>query len=79
MNATQIGRKISPAYEVGDRVQVQHKDQFKPGRISSIHHVNDGDEYVVRTDPHDGGMGEVLNIRATLGTSSFLTTLRGAR
>jgi hypothetical protein len=79
MTATQIGSKILPAHQVGDRVQVQHKGQPKPGRVSSIHHVNDGVEYVVRTDPLDGGMGEVLNIWTSSGTSSFLTSLGGAR
>jgi hypothetical protein len=44
-----------------------------------FHHVNDGVEYVVRTDPHDGGMGEVLNIWTSSGSSSFLTALGGAR
>jgi hypothetical protein len=79
MTATQIGSKILPAHQVGDRVQVQHKGQHKPGRISSIHQVNDGVEYVVRTDPHDDGVGEVLNIWTSSGASSFLTTLGGAR
>ena len=79
MTATQIGSKILPAHQVGDRVQVQHKGQPKPGWISSIHHVNDGVEYVLRADPHDDGMGEVLNICTSSGSSSFLTALGGAR
>jgi hypothetical protein len=58
---------------VGDRVQVQHKGQPKPGRVGSIHYVNDGVEYVVRTDPRDGGMGAVLNIWTSSGCPSFLT------
>lgn len=81
MTATQTDAKISPAHQVGDRVQVQHKGQRKPGRISSINHVNDGVEFVVRTDPADpsgGGMGEVLNIWTSSGSSSFLTAPGGA-
>ena len=83
MTATQTSTKTLP-WLVGDRVQVQHKGQLKPGRISSIHHVNDGVEYVVRTDPQGGGMGEVLNIWTSSGGSSCLTALaptapRGAR
>ena len=79
MTATQIGSKILPAHQVGDRVQVRHKGRSKPGRISSINHVNDGVEYVVRTDPHDDGMSEVLNIWTSFGTSSFFTAPGGAR
>lgn len=83
MSATQPSTKTLP-WLVGDRVQIQHKGQPKPGRISSIHQVNDDVEYVVRTDPQDGGMGEVLNIWTSSGSSSFLTTpapttLGGAR
>ena len=73
MTATQTYSTTTLPWLVGDRVQVQHKGQPKPGRVSSIHHVNDGVEYVVRTDPHDGGMSEVLNIWTSSGTSSFLT------
>ena len=82
MTATQIGSKILPAHQVGDRVQVQHKGKPKPGRISSIHHIHDCAEYVVRTDSvgsSDGGMGEVLRIWTSSGSSSFLTALGGAR
>jgi hypothetical protein len=80
MTATQISGTALPAHQVGDRLHVQHKEQPKPGRISSIHHVNDGVEYVVRTDPDDaGGMGEVLNIWTSFGTSSFFTAPGGAR
>ena len=50
MTTTQIGSKILPAHQVGDGAGTA-QDQPKPGRISSIHHVNDGVEYVVRTDP----------------------------
>ncbi len=75
MSATPTSTKTLP-WLVGDRVQIQHKGQPKPGRISAIHHVNDGVEYVVHTDPADpadGGMGEVLTIWTSSGTSSFLT------
>ena len=84
MTATHTSTTTTLPWRVGDRVQIQHKGQPKPGRVSSIHHVNDGVEYVVRTDPRDGGMGEVLNIWTSSGSSSFLTALaptapRGAR
>ena len=84
MTATQTNSTTTLPWLVGDRVQVQHKGQPKPGRVSSIHHVNDGVEYVVRTDPQDGGMGEVLYIWTSSGSSSFLTApaptaLGGAR
>jgi len=75
MTATQTSTKTLP-WLVGDHVQIQHKGQPKPGRISSIHHINDGVEYVLRTDPADpadGGMGEVLSIWTSSGSSSFLT------
>jgi hypothetical protein len=75
MSATPISTKTLP-WLVGDRVQIQHKGQPKPGRISAIHHINDGIEYVVRTHPTGpsaGGMGEVLTIWTSSGTSSFLT------
>jgi hypothetical protein len=81
MTATQIGSEILPDHRVGDRVQVQHRGQAKPERISSIHRVNDGVEYVVHADPADpsgGGMGEVLNVWTSSGTSSFQTALGGA-
>jgi hypothetical protein len=78
MTAAKNGSKILPIHQVGDRVQVQHKGQPKPGRVSSIHNVTDGVEYVVRTDPHDGGMGEVLKNWTSSGSSSFLTALGGA-
>jgi hypothetical protein len=78
MTATHTSTKTLP-WLVGERVQIQHKGQPKPGRISSIHHINDGIEYVVRTDPHDGGMGEVLTIWTSSGSSSFLTAPGGAR
>jgi hypothetical protein len=79
MTATQTNTKTPLPWLVGDRVLIEHKGQRRPGRISSIHHVNDGVEYVVRTDPRDGGMGEVLNIWTSSGSSSFLTALGGAR
>jgi hypothetical protein len=78
MTATQTSTQALP-FLVGDRVHVQRKGAVTSGRISSIHRVNDGVEYVVRTDPHDGGMGEVLNVWTSSGSSSFLTLLGGAR
>ncbi|MBN9620775.1 MAG: hypothetical protein J0H43_13755 [Actinobacteria bacterium] len=80
MTATHTSTTTTLPWLVGDRVQIQHKGQPKPGRISSIHHINDGVEYVVRTDradPAGGGVGEVLNIWTSSGTSSFLTALDG--
>jgi hypothetical protein len=84
MTATETKNTTTLPWLVGDRVQVQHKGQPKPGRVSSVHHVNDGVEYVVRTDSRGGGMGEVLNIWTSSGSSSFLTApaptaLGGAR
>lgn len=71
MTATQIST-TAPAYQVGDRVQVQRKGTATPGRISSIHRRKDGVEYVVHTDAPDGGMGGVINLWTTSGQSSFL-------
>jgi hypothetical protein len=65
---------ILPAlHQVGERVHVQRKGQSIPGRISSVHRTERGVEYVIRTEPTDGGVGGVLNIWTTSGHSSFLT------
>jgi hypothetical protein len=72
MTATQT--TITPTYQVGDRTQVQHQGTPTPGRISSIHRNDNGIEYVVRTDPADGGLGglgHVLNIWTTSRQFSF--------
>ena len=69
--ATQIGS--TPAYQVGDRVQVHREGVATPGRISSIHHGQDGIEYVVSLTAPDGGLGSVINVWTTSGHSSFLT------
>ena len=71
MTATQQG-STTPAYQVGDHVQVQRKSGATPGRISSIHRRNDGIEYVVSLTAPDGGLGSVLNVWTTSGRSSFL-------
>jgi hypothetical protein len=73
MTATQILSTIGQAHQVGDRVRVQRKGITYPGRISSIHHRDNGVEYVVHTDATDGGMGHIVNIWTTSGHSSFLT------
>jgi hypothetical protein len=77
MTATQIVSTIVSAHQVGDRVRVQRKGITYPGRISSIHHRDNGVEYVVRTDTTDGGMGQVVNIWTTSGHSSFLAPVSG--
>ncbi len=88
MTATGTAKTTTVPWLVGDRVPAQYEGQLKPGRFSSIHHVNDGIDYVVRAQPADpsgsGGTGEVLNRWTSSGRSSFLTTLapaapRGAR
>jgi hypothetical protein len=71
MTATQ-NTTIAPAYHVGDRVHVDRKGESTPGRITSIHRRKGGVEYVVRTEPTDGGMGNVVNLWTTSGQSSFL-------
>lgn len=64
-------------HQVNERVQVQHHGQRRSGRVSSIHHNDDGVEYVIRLDASDGGIGSVVNIWTTSGQSSFLTPLGG--
>jgi hypothetical protein len=72
MTATQIVSTSVSAHQVGDRVRVHRNGITYPGRISSIHHRDNGVEYVVRTDTTDGGMGQVVNIWTTSGHCSFL-------
>lgn len=72
MTATQIVSTIAQAHQVGDRVRVQRRGVTYPARISSIHHRDNGVEYVVHTDAADGGMGSVVNLWTTSGQSSFL-------
>jgi|tagenome__1003787_1003787.scaffolds.fasta_scaffold20880169_4 hypothetical protein len=59
-------------YQVGDRVQVERHGQLVPGRISAIRPSGRGTEYVIRTDPADGGMGDVLNVWSTSAHPSYL-------
>jgi hypothetical protein len=74
MTATQtISNTTTQAHLVGDRVRVQRGGGTYPGRISSIHHRDNGVEYVVHTDATDGGMGHIVNIWTTSGHSAFLT------
>jgi hypothetical protein len=73
MTATQTVSNTTQAHRVGDRVRVHRGGGTYPGRISSIHHRDNGVEYVVHTDATDGGMGHVVNIWTTSGHSSFLT------
>jgi hypothetical protein len=74
MAATETGRTAT-AYQVGQPVQLQHEGQIKTGRISSIHRIDGGFEYVVRTDPLDDGMGTVINVRAIPGRPTLLTPI----
>lgn len=62
MKATQIAAQTNPAHQVGDRIQVRHQGQLTPGRISSVHHVGSGVEYVIRLDAADGGLGDTINV-----------------
>jgi hypothetical protein len=66
-------------HQVGDRVHVHRKGHRVLGRISSVHTTDRGVEYVVRTDPTDGGIGGVLNIWTTSGHSSFITPAEATR
>lgn len=60
-------------HHVGDRVRVERNGgQHTPGRISSIHHVRGGIEYVVHADAADGGIGSVLNVWTSSGHTSLL-------
>jgi hypothetical protein len=73
MTAASTSDNSTLAWLVGDRVRVQPGGQLMPGRITSIHRLRGGIEYVVRTDPAVGGIGQVLNIWTASGNSSFLT------
>jgi hypothetical protein len=64
---------LPAVHQVGDGVHVHRKDQRIPARICSVHRSDRGVEYVIRTEPADGGHGSVLNIWTTSGHSSFIT------
>lgn len=64
-------------HQVNDRVQVHRAGTRRPGRISSIHHHDNGIEYVVRLEGPDGGLGAVVNVWTTSGHSTFLTPAGG--
>jgi hypothetical protein len=66
-------------HQVGDRVYVHRKGQRIPGRISSVHRSDHGVEYVIRTEPADGGHGSVVNIWTTSGQSSFISAAGSTR
>lgn len=72
MTATHIDPRTALPYLVGDRVRVQHQGRMAPGRISSVHHQQQGIEYVVRTEALDGGAGHVVNVWTTSGRSAYL-------
>ena len=67
------------ASNVGNRVLVQRLGQPKRRRVNSIHHRKYDVGYVARTNHHDGGMGEVLNIWMCLCSSSLPTSSGDAR
>ncbi|WP_375481060.1 hypothetical protein [uncultured Jatrophihabitans sp.] len=64
-------------HQVNDRVQVHRRGTRRLGRISSVHHHDNGIEYVVRLDGPDGGLGAVVNVWTTSGHSTFLTPTGG--
>ena len=47
----------------GDRGDVVQRGRPVTGRIDAIHRTPAATEHIVRTDPTDGGMGEVVNVR----------------
>lgn len=66
-------------HQVGDRVHVHRKGQLIAGHITSVHRSDRGVEYVIRTQPTDGGHGSVVNIWTTSGHSSFISTAGSTR
>lgn len=66
-------------HQVGDRVNVHRKGQSIPGHVTSVHRSDRGVEYVIRTQPADGGHGNVVNIWTTSGHSSFITPAGSTR
>jgi hypothetical protein len=66
-------------HQVGDRVHVHRHGQRIPGRISSMHRSDRGVEYVIRTEPTDGGHGRVVSIWTTSGHSSFISAAGSTR
>jgi hypothetical protein len=71
------GAARTALHQVNDRVQVHRRGTRRPGRISSVHHHENGVEYVVRLDAPDGGMGAVVNGWTTSGHSTVLTPAGG--
>jgi hypothetical protein len=72
MPAARIETSTAPPHQVGDRVQVRHRGRMTPGRIRSVHPLDGGVEYVISTDPVEGGMGHVVNVWTTSGRSHYL-------
>jgi hypothetical protein len=66
-------------HHVGERVRVHRKGQNIPGRITSTHRTEHGIEYLIRTEPTDGGSSEVVNIWTTSGHSSFISPARSTQ
>lgn len=60
------------AHQVTDRAHVHRRGTRRFGRISSVHHHDNGIEYVVRLDGPDGGMAAVVNVWTTSGHSTLL-------
>ena len=70
---------LPAAHQVGDRVHVRRRGQLIAGHITSVHPTDRGIEYVIRTQPADGGHGSVVNIWTTSGHSSFISTAGSPR
>ena len=71
-NPTPSADRTTP-HRVNDRVQVHRHGTRRPGRISAVHHHDNGVEYVVRLDAPDGGIGAVVNVWTASGHSTFLS------
>jgi hypothetical protein len=59
-------------HQVGERVYVQRNGPHVPGRTTSVYRTERGVAYLIRTDPADGGQGDVVNIWGTCGHLSFI-------
>jgi hypothetical protein len=59
---------------VGARVRVHRADGSHPGRINAVHHRGATIEYVIHLDDSDGGLGQVVNVRATDGGAIALAS-----
>jgi len=70
---------LPAVHQVGDRVHVHRQGQLIAGHITSVHRRDLGVEYVIRTQPTDGGHGSVVNIRTTSGHSSFISAAGSPR